>query len=212
MSQSFQRGIDKGLTTCHTCGLTVKVPAAGNAVCPRCDSELHIRKPDSISKTWALLITAIILYIPANTEPVMRTQYFGSESRDTIMSGVIYFLQHGDWPLALIIFVASVMVPLLKMLSLAYLLFSVQRRSVIRKHERTRLYRITELIGRWSMVDVFVVALLAALVQMDALATILPGTGAIAFTAVVILTMIAAMTFDPRLIWDHQEELIHDQH
>lgn len=209
MSHAMQRGIDLGVTTCHTCGLTVQIPHKGHAHCPRCDSALHFRKPDSINRTWALLITAIILYIPANTEPVMRTQYFGTESKDTILSGVIYFLQHGDWPLALIIFVASVMVPLLKMLALVYLLVSVQRQSVIRKHERTRLYRVTEMIGRWSMVDVFVVALLAALVQMDALATILPGAGAVAFAAVVILTMLAAMSFDPRLIWDHQEKLQH---
>jgi paraquat-inducible protein A len=147
----------------------------------------------------------LALYIPANTEPVMSTLYLGSEKADTILSGVIYFLHHGDWPLALVIFVASVLVPILKMGSLAYLLITVQRRSVIQKQERTRLYRITELVGRWSMVDVFVVAMLAALVQLDALATIIPGNGAVCFAAVVVLTMLAAMAFDPKSIWDRQE-------
>lgn len=168
---------------------------------------LHARLPGSLSKTWALLIAAMILYAPANLLPVMSTRYLGRSEDSTIMSGVVYFLQHGDWPLALVIFAASVLVPLLKMLALLYLLISVQRHSAIRMRERALLYRITEFIGRWSMVDVFVVGLLAALVQAGNLASIYPGAGATAFATVVILTMLAARAFDPRLIWDHQEAL-----
>jgi paraquat-inducible protein A len=197
------RAIDAGLTGCHTCGLLQRVPAAGHAHCPRCYSPVHLRTPNSISMTWALLISAMAMYLPANIFPVMAVTSLGNTQADTIMSGVMYFLSHGDWPLALIIFVASVLVPLLKMLALIYLLLSVQRRSPLRKQQRTRLYRLTELVGRWSMVDVFVVALLVALVQVGNLATIEPGIGAIAFASVVILTMFAAMCFDPRLIWDH---------
>ena len=200
------RAIDLGLAGCHACGLVLR-SGDGEMHCPRCHSVLHLRKPASITRTWALLITAVILYIPANVLPVMRTAYLGNESADTIMSGVVYFLLHGDWPLALVIFVASVLVPLLKVMALVYLLISVQRQSRIRLRERTVLFRVTELIGRWSMVDVFVVAVLGALVQMGNLATIYPGLGATAFGAVVVLTMLAAQTFDPRLIWDHQEKL-----
>ncbi len=202
----YPRAIDLGLAGCHACGLVLR-SGDGEMHCPRCHCALHIRKPASLARTWALLITAVILYIPANALPVMRTAYLGSESADTIMSGVVYFLLHGDWPLALIIFVASVLVPLLKVMTLVYLLISVQRRSRIRHRERTILFRVTELIGRWSMVDVFVVAVLAALVQMGNLATIYPGWGASAFAGVVILTMLSAQSFDPRLIWDHQEVL-----
>jgi len=164
-----------------------------------------MRKRNSVQITWSLLITAIIAYLPANLYPVMTVTSLGKSQSDTIMSGVIYLLLHGDWPLALIVFVASVLVPLLKIVSLVYLLLSVQRRSPLRKSQRTRLYRVVELVGRWSMVDIFVVSLLASLVQVGALATIEPGVGAIAFTTVVILTMFAAMSFDPRLIWDHEE-------
>lgn len=198
------RARDIGLTGCHTCGLVLRLPPAGeHAHCPRCGSAVHARKPSSVSTTWAFLIAAAIMYLPANLLPVTTVVSFGATQSDTIMSGVIYFLLHGDWPLALIIFVASVLVPLLKMISLVYLLVAVQRKSHWRKQQRTRLYRLTELVGRWSMVDVFVVALLVALVQVGALATIEPGAGAIAFASVVVLTMMAAMSFDPRLIWDH---------
>ncbi len=197
------RAIDAGLTSCHTCGLLLKLPPQAHAHCPRCGNAMHMRKVKSISTTWAFLIAAIIAYLPANLYPVMTVVSFGKGQSDTIMSGVIYLFVHGDWPLALIVFVASVLVPLLKMLALVYLLVTVQRRSQLRRNQRTRLYRIVELVGRWSMVDIFVVALLAALVNVGAIATIEPGVGAIAFTAVVILTMFAATSFDPRLIWDH---------
>jgi len=199
------RARDLGLASCHTCGLLQQLPPSGHAHCPRCHSPVHLRTPNSIQLTWALVITAIIAYLPANLYPVMTVTSLGQSQSDTILSGVIYLLLHGDWPLALIVFVASVLVPLLKIVALLYLLLSVQRRSPLRKSQRTRLYRVVELVGRWSMVDIFVVALLAALVQAGALATIEPGVGAIAFTSVVILTMFAALSFDPRLIWDNEE-------
>ncbi len=197
------RACELGMARCHTCGLLARMPQQGNALCPRCQSRLHLRRPNSVSTTWALWLAAAILYLPANLLPVMTVVYLGAGQPDTIMSGIIYLFLNGNWPLALIVFVASMVIPILKLLALAYLLVSVQRESAWRKRQRTLLYRITELIGRWSMVDVFVVALLAALVQLDAFATISPGLGASAFAAVVILTMLAAMSFDPRLIWDH---------
>ncbi|HFD80734.1 MAG TPA: paraquat-inducible membrane protein A [Gammaproteobacteria bacterium] len=200
------RARNLGLASCHTCGLLQRLPVGGHGHCPRCGSSVHLRKPNSITTTWALLLTAMIAYLPANLYPVMSVVSFGKRQSDTIISGVIYLFVHGDWPLALIVFVASVLVPLLKMLALLYLLLTVQSRSPLRKQQRTRLYRIVELVGRWSMVDIFVVALLAALVNVGTIATIEPGTGAIAFTAVVILTMFAAASFDPRLIWDHNGE------
>lgn len=202
------RARDLGMASCHTCGLLLKLPEHGHAHCPRCGSPVHLRKPNSLQLTWALLISAIVAYLPANLYPVMTVVSLGQGQSDTILSGVIYLLLHGDWPLALIVFIASVLVPLLKMVVLLYLLVSVQRDSHLRQAQRTRLYRLVELVGRWSMVDIFVVALLAALVQVGALATIEPGVGAIAFTSVVILTMVAAMSFDPRLIWDHQEKTV----
>ncbi|VAW74648.1 Paraquat-inducible protein A [hydrothermal vent metagenome] len=195
-----------GLASCHVCNLLQRLPANQMGRCPRCSSRVHLRKPASLSTCWALLLAAIVMYFPANLLPIMTVVYLGSGQPDTIMSGVIRLLMHGDWLIALVIFVASVLVPLLKMIVLIYLLTSVHRKSRLRRRERTRLYRITELVGRWSMVDVFVVALLAALVHLGVLADITPGPGARAFAVVVILTMLSAMSFDPRLIWDHEEK------
>ncbi|VAW82695.1 Paraquat-inducible protein A [hydrothermal vent metagenome] len=197
---------DVGLGSCHTCGLLSHLPASGHTRCPRCRTPVHMRKSNSLNNTWALLIAAIIAYLPANLYPVMTMVSFGESQSDTIMSGVIYLFTHENWPLGVIVFIASVLVPLLKMLALLYLLITVQRKSCRGKQQRTRLYRIIELVGRWSMVDIFVVALLAALVNAGTIATVEPGVGAIAFSTVVILTMFAAMNFDPRLIWDYQGE------
>lgn len=149
----------------------------------------------------------MILYIPANVEPIMHATTLGQQRDDTILSGAAYLLLHGMWPLALVVFVASILVPMLKMVILGYLLISVQMRSHWRPLERTRLYRFTEFVGRWSMVDVFVVAVLVALVQLGALARIEAGYGALYFAAVVILTMLSAISFDPRLIWDPLEDM-----
>ena len=206
MSNNIIRAKDRGLAGCHTCGQVVQLLNKTHAACPRCGSNVHYRKHDSVTRTWALLISAFVMYIPANTEPMMLTTSLGQQGSDTILSGVIYFLSHGDWPLALVIFSASVLVPLMKMIVIAYLLIMVQRGATGRKKENTRLYVIAELMGKWSMVDVFVVALLAALVQLGALTTIEPGPAGIAFAAMVILTMFAAMSFDPKLIWDQGEQ------
>jgi paraquat-inducible protein A len=198
-----------GLARCHDCGLASRlptVPAGHSAHCPRCDAVLHTRKTQSLARAWALLIAAFVMYIPANVLPVSTIVFMGSGSPDTIMSGVITLFHHGDAPVALLLFFASIAVPMLKMVALAYLLLSVQFRSTKRPHERTRLYAIVETIGRWSMLDIFVIALLVAMVQLQALATIEAGAGAVAFCAVVVLTMFAAESFDPRLMWDVVEE------
>jgi paraquat-inducible protein A len=194
--------------SCHACGLLAHLPHADGhgASCPRCGAALHARKPQSLQRTWALVIAAAVCYLPANVFPVMTVTSLGKQQSDTILSGVIYLLHHGMWPLALVVFVASVFVPLMKLLILVFLLVSVQRRSRWRPVERTRLYRITEAIGRWSMVDIFVVTILVALVKLGSLATIEARAGAVFFGAVVVLTMLAAEAFDPRLIWDESEE------
>ena len=189
----------------HECRLTLRLPSAAHAhavACPRCGAAVHRRKQNSIARAWALLLAAAVFYVPANLFPVMTTTSLGKAQSDTIMSGVIYLLHHGMWPLALVVFGASVLVPLLKMAALAYLLISVQRGSRARPADRTRIYRITEAVGRWSMVDIYVVTILVALVNLGNLATIEAGLGAVFFGGVVVLTMLSAESFDPRLIWD----------
>ncbi|MCS3469236.1 paraquat-inducible protein A [Pseudomonas sp. JUb42] len=188
---------------CHTCGY---VCPAGTSTCPRCEAPVHARKPNSIARTWAFLIAGLIFYIPANLMPVMFTTLFGSSSQNTIMSGVLEFIEGGSWDIALLIFIASVVVPCLKFVVLGTLLVTVQRRSTWAMRERARLYRFIELIGYWSMLDVLVVALVAALVQFRELSTIEPRIGILFFGLVVVMTMFAAMSFDPRLIWDAEVE------
>lgn len=192
-----------GLCSCHVCGLVVSgMPEGESGHCPRCHAFLHLRKPNSVTRCWALLIAAFILYIPANLLTIMETGTLLDYRRDTILSGIIHLWASGSPGIAAIVFIASIIVPLFKLLALTLLLISVQRRSVWLPLERTRLYRLVELVGRWSMLDIYVVTILAALVQMGAMATVKAGPGAIAFGAVVVLTMFAALCFDPRLIWD----------
>jgi paraquat-inducible protein A len=193
---------------CHDCALVVRLPAnpkRGRVRCPRCGAAIHRRRIDSISRTWALLIAAVVCYVPANALPVMTTVSLGSARSDTILSGVVHLLHSGMWPLAVIVFFASFVVPMLKMVALVGLLISIQRGSQWRPVDRTRIYRITEAVGRWSMVDVYVVTILVALVSLGNLATVAAGPGAVYFGAVVVFTMLAAETFDPRLIWDRLE-------
>ena len=209
MNHAFPTALNASLISCHSCHLlckAVRPPEAVLSICPRCGARLHPRKPNSIARTWALVIAAFIFYIPANVLPITRVISFGKAQSDTIMSGVIYFVKSGSWPIALVIFIASVFVPVLKLIVLTYLLISVQLKSCWRPRDRTRLYRITEAVGRWSMVDIYVVTILVALVKLGALATIEAGPGAIFFAGVVIITIFAAMSFDPRLIWDTQEQ------
>lgn len=193
-----------GMISCHYCGTLWKSVKAHDH-CGRCDASLHIRKPDSINRTWAYLIAACIMYIPANLLPVMITSTIAGDHPDTIMSGIVYFWVSGSWELAVIIFIASFLVPLFKLAALMLLLIMVHRRSDWRRLQRAKLYRLVEITGRWSMLDVYVVALLAGLVQIKGFATIYAGMGIAAFALVVALTMFAAHSFDPRLTWDTNE-------
>ena len=214
-----------GLYACPSCGLlsahVVRVEAAeapadpaqhvvgdaendphASVECPRCGTPLHVRKPGSIAKTWAYLIAAFILYIPANVLPITDTRTLFDEQTDTIFSGVVHLWQAGSWPLALLVFFASITVPVAKLIVLTGLTISVQRGTLRKPAQRTRLYRIVEFIGRWSMLDIFAVAILTALVQLQSLAQVTAGPAVLAFGAVCVLTILASHAFDPRLIWD----------
>jgi paraquat-inducible protein A len=171
-------------------------------MCPRCLGPIHARKPDSLMRCWALLIAAAAMYLPANVLPVMITETLLGTQQDTIMSGIVYLWTSGSWHLAIIVFIASFFVPLAKLGIMAVLCMSVHQRWQWSPRARTRLYVVVEAIGRWSMLDVFVVTLLAGLVHLSTLAVIRPGPGVGPFAAVVVLTMFAARCFDPRLIWD----------
>jgi len=203
------RALEEGLGTCPTCHQMVKMPKRPGskylAICPRCQSRVYPRIPDSIQQTWALVIASIIFYIPANLLPMMHVHTFAGVESDTIMSGVIYFIKSGSYLIGFVILVASIIVPITKLIILIYLLISVQKRSSLKQHERKKLYRLTELIGRWSMVDVYVVGVMIALVHFGGMMQIKAGAGANFFLLVVIVTMFAAMRFDPRLIWDTKE-------
>ena len=175
---------------------------ASDLICARCGSSLRQRKKNSLSRAWAFLIAAVVLYAPANIYPIMTVYQFGRGEPDTILSGAAKLLETGMWPLALLVFVASVLIPILKILIIGYLLVSVQRSWQRNRVGRMRLYKLVEFIGRWSMVDVFMVSILIALVRLGNFAVIDPGVGAMAFAAVVVLTMLSSLSFDPRLIWD----------
>lgn len=197
-----------GHISCASCHLVCRPPsnASGEKIfCPRCGSALHYRKPGSIHRTWALVIAAYIFYIPANMLPITHVVSLGKAQSDTILSGVVYFVATGMWPIGLIIFAASILVPLFKLIILTGLLISVHHQSTWRPRLRTQLYRVTELVGRWSMLDIFVVTILVALVRLGNIASITAGPAAVYFAAVVVLTMLAAANFDPRLIWDSME-------
>ena len=207
------RGIDLGLSLCHCCGHLNSAPdkraqtTQKHTKCIRCHAPLHQRKTASIERTFALLVAASILYIPANLLPMTVTESVLGHQQDTIMSGVIYFWHSGDYIVASVIFMASIFIPMLKLVILALLLLAVylqqSKKIQLLPAHCAILYRVVEFIGRWSMIDVFVVALLAALIQIHSLATILAGPGSVAFGAVVVLTMFASLSFDPRIIWDN---------
>jgi paraquat-inducible protein A len=190
-----------GLFNCDVCQLLNHVDP-DDQTCARCGSRLHGRKPGSYQASWAYLAAAAVLYIPANVLPVLHTGSIFSRQTDTIMSGVVHLWETGSWYLAVIVFIASIVVPLAKIMSLSYLLWSAQRGWRRDPLRRARLYRFTHHIGRWSMVDIYVGATLVALVHLGPFANIEPGPAAIAFGAVVVLTMLATMSFDPRLTWD----------
>ncbi|MBB5349990.1 paraquat-inducible protein A [Haloferula luteola] len=199
--------IDQGLASCSCCG---KLSPQEVEHCPRCGKRLHLRKPQSLARTLSLLVAAIAFYIPAMALPVMIVDGVGTSSAggstggSTIIGGVITFWKSGSYPVAIIIFTASVLIPILKIVSLCWLCLAATGRAAGSPHSHALAYHITELVGRWSMVDVFVVAILVCLVRLGNLMTITPGPAAISFATVVILTMLSAMSFDPRLLWDHQ--------
>ncbi len=212
---ALPRAAELGLIGCHVCGLTCRTVPGDDRLdggghgeemaCPRCGSVLHRRKPNSYARTWALLIAGFLLYIPANVLPIMRTASLNDIDDNTIISGVVELWVKGSPDLAVIVFTASIVVPMLKFLSMGLLLLSSQRGSGWARPQRAKLYRLVEFIGYWSMLDVFVVALLTALVRFSLLSRVEPLPGVIFFGLTVVLTMLASMSFDPRLIWDGRD-------
>ncbi len=191
-----------GLAACHTCA---KVSPVALGRCPRCGTRLHLRKPDSLQRTAALLVAASVLYIPANAMPIMSVSEIGGTTASTIMGGVATFWQSGSYLIAAIIFTASILIPVVKIVALVWLCAAAAGKVRPSPKVLGKVFWFTEVVGRWSMVDVFVVAILVALVQIGAFMTITPGPAALAFAGVVVLTMFAAMSFDPRLLWDRFE-------
>jgi paraquat-inducible protein A len=203
MSELRPTAMQNGLQTCDGCGLLSRpAPGADEGRCPRCDEDLAFRKPDSLQRTLAYLIGAAVCYVPANLLPVMTTVTSGGRESDTIMQGVVLLWSPTGWPLSLIVLFASIMIPSAKILALLYLIFTVRRGSIKNNTQRIRLYRMVEIIGRWSMVDVFVDTFTVSLIQLQPLMSVEPGPGLLFFAAVVVLTMLAVESFDPRLIWD----------
>ena len=196
------RAIDRDIACCPVCHELVKIKRGNKEYCPRCGTVVHLRKPDSLSVSLALVIASIILYIPANLYPMMHVHTFAGTESDTIISGIIYFFESGSYLIAFVILIASIVVPFIKMVIILYLIYSVYKGKAEDKEHKLRLYVLTEIIGKWSMVDVYVVAIMIALVHFGALTQIKAGAGAIFFLGVVILTMLSAMSFDSRLIWD----------
>lgn len=201
-SEHPARGAAKGLAGCHVCE---KVSPVALGRCPRCGSHLHLRKPDSLNRTIALVVAAAVMYIPANMLPIMSVRELGVLTESTIIKGLVQFWNAGSYPIAIVIFTASLMIPILKILSLLWLCAAAKGIVPHSSKVLGRVYWITELLGRWSMVDIFVVAILVTMVQLGNYMRVTPGPGALAFAAVVILTMFAAMSFDPKLLWDQLE-------
>jgi len=199
MSTLFPRAVDHGLAGCHVCG---KVASESLGTCPRCGSHLHLRKPNSIQRTIAFMAAAAALYIPANVLPIMTVTELGDVDETTIIEGMISFWNSGAYPIAIVIFTASILIPLLKIVALVWLCAAATGRLDPSPSMLGKVYWFTELLGRWSMIDIFVVGILVALVQLGTYMSITPGPAALAFGGVVVLTMFAAMSFDPRLLWD----------
>ncbi|MCG6895174.1 MAG: paraquat-inducible protein A [Desulfobacteraceae bacterium] len=196
---------EAGLVRCHDCGKLVRMgpPGAGAAmICPRCHASAHFRKPDSVQRTWALLFASAIFFVPANILPIMEVTFLGNVETSTIMDGIVYFFQHGPWAIGLIIFTASVLVPSFKIIGLAIILLSLHFRWHSWLRHKTVMFRFITFIGRWSMLDIFVIALLCVLMNFASLSSVTPAPAAAYFCAVVVLTMLAAGTLDPRLLWD----------
>jgi len=196
-------GKEAGLVLCTECHVTHHLIPGVDLKCSCCGAQLHQRKPNSLNRTWALLIASIILFIPANVLIIMNVTYFGQEDPSTIIGGVIILVHHGSYAVAFVVFVASVIVPVFKMLGILMILLSLKYKINITDRQRIRMFRVIDFIGRWSMLDIFVISILAALVNISGLAVITAGNAATAFGSVVVLTMLAANSFDTRLFWDY---------
>lgn len=204
-SLSEQTAMEAGFMRCHDCGKLVTAgtaPNTGVLVCPRCDAAIHYRNVNAVPRTWALIVTAAILLFPANLLPIMRVDFLGSQEYSTIMDGILYFFHSGDYSIGLIIFIASVLVPLFKIIGMVLILLSIRFKWKNWLRHKTVMFRFIQFVGRWSMLDIFVIALMSALVDFGTLTSTQAGPAATYFTAVVICSMFAAMTFDPRLLWD----------
>jgi paraquat-inducible protein A len=193
------------LLGCECCGLVSPVEAGHDADCPRCGEALHASKPHSLQRTWAYLIAALLAYLPANFLPLMSTSSGFRRSTHTLLGGIAELWKSDAWGLAMIVFIASIAVPILKIVTVALLAWSVRYAPLWRQRERARLFRSVEAVGHWSMLDVYVVVLLAAFVRFGSVASVKPEPGLLAFAAVVFLTMLAAQSFDARLIWPETE-------
>ncbi len=204
MTPALSRAAACGLAGCQICG---RVSPVALRRCPRCSSRLHLRKPASIERTVALMIAAAVLYIPSHLLPIMTVVELGDVSENTIIAGMITFWKEGAYPIAIVIFSASILIPFLKIVTLSWLCAAATGRVHPSPTVLGRMYWFTELLGRWSMIDIFVVGIVVSLMQLGNYMTITPGPGALAFAGVVVLTMLAAMSFDPRLLWDRLNEL-----
>ncbi|HEY4058694.1 MAG TPA: paraquat-inducible protein A [Kofleriaceae bacterium] len=200
------RGVDMGITACKTCELVVRLGDAYEGLCPRCEEPVRRRRPKAMSRAWAYLMAASLLYVPANVLVMMHTEQLPTKRDDTILSGISFLWTEGSWDLAVLVFTASIVIPLVKLASLGVLLVTTGQHSTWRQRGRTKLYRVLEVVGHWSMLDVFVVALLTAVVQVGRFANVQPGPALLPFAGVVILTMLASHSFDPRRIWDAAHE------
>ncbi len=200
---------DTPLIACKTCGLVQRLDGAHPelpAECCRCGLTLFRQKPDSLRRTAAFSLAALCLYVPANIFPILRMDYYGAYSESTVWDGCVKLFQQGQWPIATIVFCASILIPLFKLLGLFFLVTTTRSASPLRQVERTWIYKIIEVAGPWAMLDVFLLAVLVAVVKLEQIATVLPGPGLVAFTAVVVLTILASASFDPSLIWEKSEE------
>jgi len=204
MSAGYVKAADRGLAGCQTCG---KVSPVDLAHCPRCGVKLHLRKPASIQSTVSLMLAAGALYIPSHILPVLITEELGVVTHNTIIAGMISFWRSGAYPIALVIFAASILIPILKIAALTWLCLAATGRVHPSPERLVRVYWVTELLGRWSMIDIFVVGILVSMLQLGNYMSVLPGPGALAFAGVVVLTMLAAMRFEPRLLWDRLDEI-----
>lgn len=202
-ARTYLTARDAGLVNCTTCG---RVNPADERACVRCGAPLASRDTQSLQKVWAWWIAGIIAIVPANVYPMLKTATLGSESESTLLGGILELVHHGSLGIAAIVFFASIVIPASKFLAVAYLALSIGRPSRVTAHRRHQIYEVVEFVGRWSMIDVFVVAILAALVQLGSAASIHPGIAAVSFALSVAFTMLSAQSFDARLIWDADKE------